>query len=271
MYGKYQCPGGHIENESRYNAVIRELHEETNLIPNHTLEFKFKYSFDVQNDIYDNGNRIVYVYKMTTNQIPLNMEPEKHDDWILHAKKDLEILPIIDTLREYLSQYKIDLRILFGKMILTTPIFWNIVEISTEAIMKLRLINKNYDKFLSNWIRPYKISIFIYKRKTETLVMNQIGQRSTEFRTHSIVQQKTLQLEGGLYKVVQEIQIKANNIRLLYPDYYDWKALLYHNYRKIIGHDIITCNKEYVIKWHRKNINNNDDERGKMIIPIKLL
>ena len=31
MYGKYQCSGGHIENESRINAVIRELHEETNL------------------------------------------------------------------------------------------------------------------------------------------------------------------------------------------------------------------------------------------------
>ena len=80
MYGKYQCPGGHIENESRYNALIRELHEETSLTPNETLKFEFKYSFNVQDDIYDNGTRIVYVFKMTTDQIPINMEPEKHDD-----------------------------------------------------------------------------------------------------------------------------------------------------------------------------------------------
>jgi len=25
MYGKYQCPGGHIEKESQLNAVVREL------------------------------------------------------------------------------------------------------------------------------------------------------------------------------------------------------------------------------------------------------
>ena len=48
MYNKYQCPGGHIENESRFNAVVRELHEETNLIPNHTLQFIFEYSFDIK-------------------------------------------------------------------------------------------------------------------------------------------------------------------------------------------------------------------------------
>ena len=48
MYGKYQCPGGHIENESRYNALIRELHEETSLTPNETLKFEFEYSFNVQ-------------------------------------------------------------------------------------------------------------------------------------------------------------------------------------------------------------------------------
>src|SRR5437763_371111 len=64
MYGKYQCPGGHIENESHHNALIRELHEETNLILNRTLKFEIEYSFDVQNDIYDNGIRVVYVFKM---------------------------------------------------------------------------------------------------------------------------------------------------------------------------------------------------------------
>src|SRR4051812_26077173 len=99
MYGKYQCPGGYIENESRYNVVVRELHEETNLTLNHTLQFKFEYSFNVQNDIYDNGIRIVYVYKMTTDQIPFNMKPEKHEDWMLCTKDNLSQLPVIDTLR----------------------------------------------------------------------------------------------------------------------------------------------------------------------------
>ena len=101
MYGEYQCPGGHIENESRYNALIRELHEETSLIPNETLKFEFEYSFNVQDDIYDNGTRIVYVFKMTTDQIPINMEPEKHDDWKLYSKNDLKKLPVINTLKEY--------------------------------------------------------------------------------------------------------------------------------------------------------------------------
>ena len=72
-------------------------------------------------------------------------------------------------------------------MISITPIFLNIVEISIETIMKLRLIDKNYDKLISNWIRPYKISVFRYKRGTETLVMNRIEQYSTEIWTHSVI------------------------------------------------------------------------------------
>ena len=103
MYGKYQCPGGHIEDESQLNAVVRELHEETNLTPNDTLKFIFEYNFNVQNDIYDNGLRRVYVYEMITNQIPQNTEPDKHDDLILQSKKDLRKLPMIETLREYLE------------------------------------------------------------------------------------------------------------------------------------------------------------------------
>src|SRR5205085_10720593 len=102
-------------------------------------------------------------------------------------------------------------------MISITLIFWNIVEISIETIMKLRLIDKNYDKLISNWIRPYKISVFRYKRGTETLVMNRIEQYSTEIWTHSVIQQMTLQLQGGSYKIIQETQLKENNVRLLYP------------------------------------------------------
>ena len=93
------------------------------------------------------------------------MEPEKHDDWKLYSKNDLKKLPVINTLKEYLSRYKKNLRILFEKMISITLIFWNIVEISIEAIMKLRLIDKNYDKLISNWIRPYKISVLYMKPK----------------------------------------------------------------------------------------------------------
>ena len=62
-----------------------------------------------------------------------------------------------------------------------------------------------------------------------------------------------------MYKVIQEKQLTENDRRLLYPDYYNWKALLYHNYRKIIGHDIVTCRKEYVIKWHDKDIDDKDN------------
>jgi len=269
MYGKYQCPGGHIENESRYNALIRELHEETSLTPNETLKFEFEYSFNVQDDIYDNGTRIVYVFKMTTDQIPINMEPEKHDDWKLYSKNDLKKLPVIDTLKEYLSRYKKNLRILFEKMISITPIFWNIVEISIETIMKLRLIDKNYDKLISNWIRPYKISVFRYKKGIETLVMNRIEQYSTEIWTHSSIQQMTLQLRGGSYKVIQETQLKENNVRLLYPYYYHRKAIIYHDFQKIIGHDIVTCTKEHIIKWHDEDIDEKDKDLRKMIIPIK--
>ena len=268
MYGKYQCPGGHIENESRQNALIRELHEETNLTPNHTIEFDFEYSFFVHDDIYDNGLRKVYVYRMLTDQTPQNAEPEKHDDWKLYTKKDLAKLPIIDTLREYLYQHKKYLRKMFEDMLLTPPIFENMVEQSIESVMKLRLINKDYDRSLSEWLKPYKISILIYKRKTETLVVNRIGKEFTEFRTHSVIQQKTLQTKGGLYKVIQERQLVKNNVRYLYPEYHDWKALIYHNYRKVIGHDIVTCRKEYVIKWHDKEIDDNDNQNRNMITPI---
>src|SRR5205085_3512183 len=101
MYGKYQCLGGHIENESRYNALIRELHEETRLTPNETLKFEFEYSFNVQDDIYDNGTRIVYVFKITDKH-----GTRKHDDWKLYFKNDLKKLPIIDTFKKYLFRYK---------------------------------------------------------------------------------------------------------------------------------------------------------------------
>ena len=43
------------------------------------------------------------MYEMITNQIPQNIEPDKHDDWILQSKKDLRKLPMIETLREYLE------------------------------------------------------------------------------------------------------------------------------------------------------------------------
>ena len=118
MYGKYQCPGGHIEKESQLNAVVRELHEETNLIPNDTLKFIFEYNFNVQDDIYDNGLRRVYVYEMITNEIPQNTEPTNHDDWKLMTKKELKKLPIIETLKVYLEfSYKNPLKQLSQKIL----------------------------------------------------------------------------------------------------------------------------------------------------------
>src|SRR6185295_16722377 len=146
------------------------------------------------------------------------------------------------------------------EMLLTPPIFENMVEQSIEPVMKLRLMNKDYDRFLSKWLKSYKISILIYKRKTETLVVNRIGKEFTEFRTNSVIQQKILQTKEGLYKVIQERQLVKNNVRYLYPEYHDWKALIYHNYRKVIGYDIVTCRKEYVIKWHDKEIDDNDNQ-----------
>src|ERR1043165_173840 len=156
MYGKYQCSGGHIENKSRFNAVVRELHEETNLIPNHTLQFIFEYSFNIKNDIYDNGERVIYVYKMITDQIPQNTKPEKHSDWKLYTKKELETLPIIDTFKEYLSQnnkqkiFKL-LFLLFKEI--------NIAEyLDILTIMKLRYASKQFKYHFDQWIYPLQVS-----------------------------------------------------------------------------------------------------------------
>ena len=44
--------------------------------------------------------------------------------------------------------------------------------------------------------------------------MNRIEQYSTEIWTHSSIQQMTLQLQGGSYKVIQETQLIENNVRL---------------------------------------------------------
>ena len=65
--------------------------------------------------------------------------------------------------------------------------------------------------------------------------MNRIEQYSTEIWTHSSIQQMTLQLRGGSYKVIQETQLKENNVKLLYPYYYHRKAIIYHDFQKIIG------------------------------------
>ena len=43
------------------------------------------------------------------------MEPEKHDDWKLYSKNDLKKLPVINTLKEYLSRYKKNLRFYLRK------------------------------------------------------------------------------------------------------------------------------------------------------------
>jgi len=99
-------------------VFIVQLHEETNLIPNDTLKFIFEYNFNVQDDIYDNGLRRVYVYEMITNEIPQNTEPTNHDDWKLMTKKELKKLPIIETLKVYLEfSYKNPLKQLSQKIL----------------------------------------------------------------------------------------------------------------------------------------------------------
>ena len=272
MYGKYQCPGGHIEDESRLNAVVRELHEETNLIPNDTLKMEFEYAFNVQNDIYDNGLRKVYVYSMTTDQIPINCEPNKHDDWILLELNDLALLPVIESLDKYLSRQKLKLRTLFIKVLNIPHIFEEIAITSISAIMKLRLVNKRFDRFIMNWIKPYKISTFIWKIKSEVDVMSIITERRyKEHRTHSVIQQLTLQKKGRPFEVIRENLIIKNNIRLRYPDYFDnynLKGLLYHNYSR--GNhtgQTVTCKKEGVIKWHNENFIENR-KLNELVIPI---
>ena len=73
----------------------------------------------------------------------------------------------------------------------------------------------------------------------------------------------TLQLRGGSYKVIQETQLKENNVRLLYPHYYHRKAIIYHDFQKIIGQDIVTCTKEHIIKWHDEDIDEKDKDLRK--------
>src|SRR2546421_13073915 len=70
MYKWYQCPGGHIEpNESRSNALIRELYEETNLTGNNSLTYIGVHEITT-NDNREHGLKRVYIYEMITKQIP---------------------------------------------------------------------------------------------------------------------------------------------------------------------------------------------------------
>ena len=64
---------------------------------------------------------------------------------------------------------------------------------------------------------------------------------------------------------------KKKNNRIGYPNYYEYRAILYHNFQKNRTNEngfeeIIVCRKEGIIKLHNEDF--NIQGFGKIVIPI---
>jgi 8-oxo-dGTP pyrophosphatase MutT (NUDIX family) len=101
--GKWECPGGFIENETPEECVLRETQEETGLNCKIIKELP---ALRMTDENYD-SNCKVYLLEANTDKIKLS---EEHTDsiWTEPKKvKDLELALYVSLLLEYFNNPKI--------------------------------------------------------------------------------------------------------------------------------------------------------------------
>jgi 8-oxo-dGTP diphosphatase len=105
--GKYACPGGMVDpGESFIMSIQREIEEETGLKIS-TDRFSMIRSF-IHGHIGQKSDYTVWYHvTLTSDEIPRNMEPEKHGDWCLCPINVARVLPLMfgtsDVLDELFS------------------------------------------------------------------------------------------------------------------------------------------------------------------------
>ena len=100
---KYCCPGGMVEpNEDYVGALIREVKEETDL----QLKFpNIQYVATAKHQGAKSNYTVWFKYYLDSKDIPSNLEPAKHGDWILFSKWDALKLPLMLSTRETFGHY----------------------------------------------------------------------------------------------------------------------------------------------------------------------
>ena len=95
---KYCVPGGMVEpNEDYVSALIREVKEETGL----QLKYPHVKFLTIAKHIGAKSNYTVWFkYYLDSKDIPVNLEPHKHNNWTLYSKEEALKLPLMLSTRE---------------------------------------------------------------------------------------------------------------------------------------------------------------------------
>ncbi len=101
--GKWECPGGKIENESAEECTLRETLEETGLVCKVIKELP---SLQMTDENYDSHCK-VYLLEAPEENITLNKKEHTEYQWIEPEKvKNLELALYVSLLLEYFNNPK---------------------------------------------------------------------------------------------------------------------------------------------------------------------
>ena len=101
--GKYACPGGMVDptDVDDIFAIQREILEETGINIVDTTRFKRSITSH-----HSGGKSDVtqwFVLNLTSNEQPVNLEPNKHGDWKKYSLADAKLLPLMVSTDEILK------------------------------------------------------------------------------------------------------------------------------------------------------------------------
>jgi len=99
---KYCVPGGMVEpNEDWISALRREVEEETGI---KLMYSAIKFVAIAKHQGAKSNYTVWFKYYCTMTEIPKNLEPHKHGEWILYSKTDAFKLPLMLSTRETLEK-----------------------------------------------------------------------------------------------------------------------------------------------------------------------
>ncbi len=110
MNGTWQFPGGAIESgESAYEAVVREIIEETGIDFRKDLKFSVD-SCEIGIGLTTEGYPHVttfYVFDCRVEPMPINKEPDRHSDWEWVTPEELLKRPTMGLIKTVLQSLQL--------------------------------------------------------------------------------------------------------------------------------------------------------------------
>lgn len=102
-HNKFCCPGGMVEpDESYISAMMRELYEETGIS---LTADRFRFINIVQHDGAKSNYTVWFKTYLYESEIPLNLEVDKHGDWLPYNITDAVKFELMLSTKEILTKF----------------------------------------------------------------------------------------------------------------------------------------------------------------------